>query len=516
MKVITHYNAILVGGGIMSSTLAVLLKELDPGFKIKIIEKLSSGTQESTGGLNNAGTGHQGFCELNYTPMDENGNVDISKAIKVCESFEKSKQFWSFLKETGKINGDFIHCVPHVSLVHGKEDVEFLKKRYETMKQVCLFNGMEFSEDINVIKEWIPLASNGRNESEPIAATRMKRGTDINFGHLSSQLLESLNGIDIEFNTKVTDLKKIGKLWFVTVDDTFTFTSDFIFLGAGGATLPLLQKSGIPEAKKYGGFPVSGQWLICENPEVVNKHHGKVYGKASIGAPPMSQPHLDTRYIDGKKVLLFGPYAGFSTKFLKSGSWLDLFKSINLKNIGTMLSAGARNIPLTKYLIKEIFRSKESKMNVLREYYPNANPDDWKLSVAGQRVQVIKNEDGKGVIEFGTEIVTSADGSLAALMGASPGASTSVKVILDVINQCFKSKLETEGWQEKIQKIIPSHGKPLHEDPEFFKEVEDYTTSQLGLREIGGMRYVKLLNVEPLKYEPTYVTKMIGLKNKNK
>jgi len=514
MRTIGHYNAILVGGGIMSSTLAVLLKQLEPNFKIKIFEKLSSGIQESTGGLNNAGTGHQGFCELNYTPIDENGNVDITKAIKVCESFEKSKQFWSFLKDTNKINGEFIHSVPHISLVHGEEDVKFLKKRYEAMKQNCLFKEMEFSDDINVIKQWIPLAADGRDESQPIAATRMKRGTDINFGSLSSQMLNSLGGVDKEFDTKVTDLKKVGNLWFVTVDDLFTYTADFVFLGAGGATLPLLQKSGIPEAKQYGGFPVSGQWLICDNPEIVNQHHAKVYGKASIGAPPMSVPHLDTRYINGKKVLLFGPYAGFSTKFLKSGSWLDLFKSINLKNIGTMLSAGARNIPLTKYLIKEIFRSKESKMNVLREYYPKANPKDWKLSIAGQRVQVIKNEDGKGVIEFGTEIVTSADGSLAALLGASPGASTSVKVVLDIIDKCFKSELQNRGWKEKIQNLIPSHGKPLHEEPLFYQEIEDYTSKTLGLYKGNGMRYMSLLKNEPMKYEPKNLIKLINIKKK--
>lgn len=479
MKVITHYNAILVGGGIMSSTLAVLLKELDPSLKIKIIEKLSSGTQESTGGLNNAGTGHQGFCELNYTPIDENGNVDISKAIKVCESFEKSKQFWSFLKETGKINGDFIHCVPHISLVHGKEDVEYLRKRYEAMKQVCLFSGMEFSEDINVIKEWIPLASNGRNESEPIAATRMKRGTDINFGHLSSQLLESLNGIDIEFNTKVTDLKKVGKLWFVTVDDAFTFTSDFVFLGAGGATLPLLQKSGIPEAKKYGGFPVSGQWLICENPEVVNQHHAKVYGKASIGAPPMSQPHLDTRYIDGKKVLLFGPYAAFSTKFLKTGHWTDFFNSINMTNVFIILSAGVRNLGLSKYLLNEVLKTANGRFKTLLEYFPNANIKDWKLLSAGQRVQVIKTDNGMPTIEFGTEIVTSADGSLAALLGASPGASVSVHVMLKVIESCFKHKL-TE-WNPKIEKMIPSHSILLSENEQEFKSIEKEINKNLGL-----------------------------------
>lgn len=477
-----HYDVILVGGGIMSSTLAALLKLLSPKLKIKIIEKNSTGIQESSGALNNAGTGHQGFCELNYTPMNEDGTIDIKKAIKVCESFEKSKQFWSHLATMGRIGKNFIHSVPHISLVHGAEDVEYLRKRYEAMKEICLFHDMEFTDDFDTVTEWIPLATKGRDRSTPIAATRMKRGTDINFGELAINMISRKDyGIVKLMDTGVTKIQKGKRLWFVTTEDTQTFTADFVFIGAGGATLPLLQGTGIPEANIYGGFPVSGQWLICDNPEVVRQHHAKVYGKPSIGAPPMSVPHLDKRYIDGKEVLLFGPYAGFSTKFLKGGSWMDMFKSINRKNLWTILSAGIKNIPLTKYLIKEIFRSKSSKFKVLQGYYPEARPEDWRLSVAGQRVQVIKNEDGNGLIEFGTEIVTSQDGSLAALLGASPGASTSVKVAIDIVEKCFKNQLDKEGWRETLNQIIPSHGKPLHEDPEFFAEIEETTANALGL-----------------------------------
>lgn len=508
-----HYNAILVGGGIMSSTLAVLLKELDSSFKIKIIEKNHMNLLESSGAMNNAGTGHQGFCELNYTPLDEDGNVDITKAIKVCESFEKSKQFWSYLKTLNKVGTDFIHSVPHISIVHGKEDVEFLRKRFVAMKNNCLFSDMEFSDNFEVIESWAPLLTKGRDKSQPIAATIMRKGTDINFGALTEYMLWLNSGrIDIEHEKKITNLKKSGSIWYVTSDDGEINTADFVFIGAGGAALTLLQKSGIPEAYKYGGFPVSGQWLVCENPEVVKQHNAKVYGKPSIGAPPMSVPHLDKRHINGKEVLLFGPYAGFSTKFLKSGSWLDLFKSITFRNIGTMLSAGARNIPLTKYLIKEIFRSKKSKFNMLKEYYPEARPEDWKLSIAGQRVQTIKNVDGKGVIEFGTEIVTSSDGTLAALLGASPGASTSVKVMLDVIEKCFKDRMPQ--WKEKLNQMIPSHSKPLHEDPLFYQEIEDYTASKLDLYKGGSVRYMSLKDSDPMKYEPTYVTKVINLKKK--
>lgn len=507
-----HYDAILVGGGIMSSTLAVLLNELDPTLRILVIEKNKTNIEESTGGMNNAGTGHQGFCELNYTPMDEDGNIDIKKAIKVCESFEKSKQLWSYLKDKGHIGQEFINSVPHMSVVHGQENVNFLKKRYTELKKVCLFSEMEFSEDFDEISTWAPLITKGRDKFIPIAATRMKRGTDIDFGQLASDILWRIPNVDVLSNQMVIDINRSNKIWFVRTSNKQIFTSDFVFIGAGGATLPLLQKTEIPEASQYGGFPVSGQWLVCDNPEVVKLHKAKVYGKPSIGAPPMSVPHLDTRYVDGKKVLLFGPYAGFSTKFLKGGSWLDLVKSITLKNIGTMLSAGARNIPLTKYLIKEIFRSKKGKFDMLKEYYPEARPEDWKLSIAGQRVQVIKNVDGKGTIEFGTEIVTSADGTLAALLGASPGASTSVKVMIDIIEKCFKEKMPQ--WKAKLDEMIPSHSKPLHEDPLFYQEIEDYTSKTLGLYKGNGMRYMSLLNNEPMKYEPEYLIKIARITKK--
>jgi len=260
-------------------------------------------------------------------------------------------------------------------------------------------------------------------------------------------------------------------------------TAKFVFIGGGGGSLPLLQKTGIPESKHIGGFPVSGLFMVCNNPEVVEQHHGKVYGKAKVGAPPMSVPHLDTRYIGGRKALLFGPFAGFSPKFLKTGSNMDLITSVKPDNVITMLAAGVKEMALTKYLIEQLMLSHEKRMEELREFIPNAKSEDWDTVVAGQRVQVIKDTEagGKGTLQFGTEVVSAADGSIAALLGASPGASTAVHVMLEVMEKCFPERMFE--WKSKINEMIPSYGVSLVENPELFQEIHSSTAQTLGLEE---------------------------------
>lgn len=486
-KEVHKSDVLLIGAGIMSATLGSLIKAMHPDYKIQVIERGEICGTESSNAYNNAGTGHAGFCELNYTPVF-NGEVDVYKAVKVNESFEKSKQFWAYLVKNGHIENDFIHTVPHISFVHGVDNLDGFDSRYQAMKKFCLFEDIEYTTDRNVIERWAPLLIEGR-KAEPLAATRVIRGTDINFFRLTNMLMAYIQkgNAQTSYKEEVIKLEKENGLWNVTTRNTKTkeekyYSSKFVFIGAGGASLSLLQKSGIPEAKGYGGFPVSGEWLICDNPEIVEKHEAKVYGKSSIkNAPPMSVPHLDLRYINGKKVLLFGPYAGFSTKFLKNGSWLDLFRSIKLGNIKTMLSAALNNFGLTKYLVKEVMKSDEDKFQMLLDYYPQAKREDWKKSIAGQRVQVIKMEEGKGVVEFGTEIVTSEDGSLAALLGASPGASTSVKIMMDVLQKCFYQNKHPDVWKENIGKIIPVHQHPLHMNENLFYKLEEETSEILGL-----------------------------------
>ncbi|TWF45392.1 malate dehydrogenase (quinone) [Chitinophaga polysaccharea] len=492
----TGPDVVLIGAGIMSATLGMLLKELEPGLTIAIFERLDVAAAESSDAWNNAGTGHSAFCELNYTPQKQDGSVDIKKAVNIAEQFEVSRQFWSYLVENNIISNphNFIQSIPHMSFVWGEDNVDYLKKRFKALQQCHLFKSMEYTEDQEKLKSWIPLVMEGRDPSQKVAATRMEIGTDVNFGALSRALfnhLEKLEGVTLHFNHDVRDLKKADDgSWVIKVKnretrDKQTIQTKFVFIGAGGGSLPLLEKSDIPEGKGFGGFPVSGQWLRCNNPEIIEQHRAKVYGKASVGAPPMSVPHLDTRMIDGQKALLFGPYAGFSTKFLKNGSFMDLPLSIKANNIRPMVSAGLDNIPLTKYLIAQVRQKPEDRLEALREYFPEAKMEDWELEIAGQRVQVIKKDpEHGGILEFGTEVVSAADGSIAALLGASPGASTAVSIMLNLLKRCFKEDVETEAWQVKLKKMIPSYGQSLLNNPAMVDELRTWTTQVLELREM--------------------------------
>lgn len=489
----TESDVVLIGAGIMSATLGLLLKELNPKCTIEILERLDSAAQESSDAMNNAGTGHSAFCELNYTP-EKNGVVNISKALDICEQFEETRQFWSYLVNKNIIQTpkSFVNTVPHMSFVWGDDNVRFLKNRYEALKKTPLFDAMEYSEDAATIEKWAPLIMNGRKAGEKVAATHMNLGTDVNFGELTRRMIKhqvNQEGVSVTFNTEVYNLKRTndGK-WTVFIKDLKTGTkrkivSKFVFIGAGGASILLLEKSGIPEGKAYGGFPVSGQWLVCEDEKLAEQHFAKVYGLASVGAPPMSVPHLDTRYINGKKTLLFGPYAGFSTKFLKTGSYCDLFKSISTGNIGTMVGAGLDNMDLTKYLISEVMASENKKVDALKNYFPNAKKENWRLEIAGQRVQTMKrNKEGKAELAFGTEVVNAADGSLAVLLGASPGASTTVTIMLKLIEKCFPNEFKTAEWQAKFKEMIPSFGLKLNDHPELLKELRAETSKTLELK----------------------------------
>jgi malate dehydrogenase (quinone) len=492
-QMIHHADVVLIGAGIMSATLAAMLKELDPDLSIMVLERLDVLAGESSDAWNNAGTGHSALCELNYTPEKEDGTIDCKKAIKIFESFEESKQFWSYLVESNLVPEPkkFIRTVPHISFVRGDKDVEYLSNRHKAMTRYHFFNEMEFTDSQEAIRSWIPLVMEGRDPSEKVAATRVMSGTDVNFGALTRKIFEYLwlqFGTRIHLAHEVNDLKKMEDgSWSVEVKNLTTkkkkeIRAKFVFIGAGGGSLPLLEKSDIPEGRGYGGFPVSGQWLRCTNPAIIEKHDAKVYGKAAVGAPPMSVPHLDTRMIDGKKALLFGPYAGFSTRFLKNGSLLDLPSSIKFDNIIPMIQSGLDNIDLTKYLISQVTQSEDDRIDALQQYFPSAEKKDWELEIAGQRVQVIKKDpEHGGVLEFGTEIVTAADGSLAALLGASPGASTAVSIMLELLEKCFPEKLAEETWQNKIRKMIPSYRLSLLENESLYNEITDRSTRVLQL-----------------------------------
>ncbi len=459
-------DVVLIGAGIMSATLGSLLRKLEPGLRIAIFERLDRAAAESSDAWNNAGTGHAGYCELNYTPQARDGAVDCAKAIRIAAQFERSLAYWRSLVACGDLPeaSSFVRRVPHVSFVWGDADVAFLAARHAKLQESALFSGMELTRDAAQIAEWVPLVMEGRSRAVPVAATRMADGTDVNFGALTREMVASLArqpGVDVHLSHEVDGLRRDGASWCVDVRDVATghertVRARFVFIGAGGYSLSLLERSGIPEAEGYGAFPVSGQWLRCTDRAVIARHHAKVYGRAEVGAPPMSVPHLDSRWIDGERELLFGPYAGFTTKFLKKGSWLDLLSSIGVSNVGPVMSAGIENFDLTRYLVGQAMLSVDERISLLRRYYPAAAADDWAVQVAGLRVQIIKRaRDGLGELKFGTEVVTSADGSIAALLGASPGASTAVAIMLELLERCFASRWREPAWRSRLEAVLP-------------------------------------------------------------
>jgi len=485
----------LIGAGIMSATCATLLKELDPTLSMTIFERLEDCALESSDGWNNAGTGHAANCELNYTPMAEDGTVDISKALEVNVEFDLSRQLWTHLIRSGAIKdpSTFIQSCPHMSFVVGDDDLVFLRKRYAAMSAHHCYEGMEYTEDSDEIARWAPLVIEGRAEIEPVAATRMITGADVDYGaltHLMIAHFASHEGCSIHYRHEVIDLTREGAGWRIDVTDettgeTVSTTAKFVFIGAGGRALTLIQKSEIPEAKGYGGFPVSGIWLRCDNPEVAHRHHVKVYGKAAHGSPPMSVPHLDMRVVGGQHSILFGPYAGFSTKFLKEGSYLDMFKTVRAANIGPLLDVAAHSFQLEEYLVGQVVQTPHEKFETLQAFYPQAKRDDWKEAVAGQRVQIIKPDgDGGGTLQFGTELLADSEKSIVALLGASPGASTAAFIALELLQKCFADKLTEDAWLPKLKEIIPTYGIDLKADAEACRKARADTAPVLGLRTV--------------------------------
>ncbi|MEZ4335489.1 MAG: malate dehydrogenase (quinone) [Sandaracinaceae bacterium] len=485
-------DVVLIGAGVMSATLGTLLHALEPGLTIRIFERLDRTAAESSDAWNNAGTGHSGFCELNYTPPAPDGSVDVAKAIRIAEQYELSKQLWASLVESGELPDAraFVRTIPHMSFVWGEDDVAFLRRRHAALSASPLFEGMARSEDPGELAAWIPLMMEGR-ATRPVAATRMAIGNDVNFGALTRGLVERLarrDHVKLNLGHEVRDFERGDDgVWNIEVHDleadtTWTEHARFVFIGAGGMSMPLLEATGIPEADGYGAFPVSGQWLRCTNRDVIERHAAKVYGQAQVGAPPMSVPHLDTRWVDGERELLFGPYAGFSTKFLKRGSYLDLFKSLAFDNLGPMLGAGIDNLDLTRYLVGQALMSSDERVAILRRFVPDASEADWEHKIAGQRVQIIaKDASGRGVLKFGTEVVTSADGTVAALLGASPGASTAVAIMVDLLSRCFADRFQSDAWQRRLRELLPSFGRSLHEDPALCREVRARSEALLEL-----------------------------------
>lgn len=457
----------LVGGGIMSATLAILLSHLDPTASIHVYERLPDVADESSNPWRNAGTGHAALCELNYTPQLPDGSVSIDKAIAVNRQFHVSRELWSHLASQGDlVNLDScVSAVPHMTFVEGAEGVTYLRKRFDALREHPNFADLEFTDDHDVISEWAPLVAEGRSPKQAVAATRSLSGTDVDFGALTRQLLDAAQerGVVVRSGMEVRKIRRRRDGWRLTIRDRSwqtigepaTVQAGFVFVGAGGGALRLLQSARIPEVRGYGGFPIAGQFLRTFDEDLVTRHHAKVYGRAAVGAPPMSVPHLDARVIDGRTSLMFGPFAGFSLKFLVHGSILDSLRTIRPHNLWPMLAVAKDNLPLVGYLIKELIASPAARLRTMRQMFPEAKKADWTLINAGQRVQIIKpHPERGGTLEFGTEVIASSDGAIAGLLGASPGASTAAYAMSSLLVDCFGD--DHPEWVEQLHAMMPS------------------------------------------------------------
>ncbi len=463
-------DVLVIGAGIIGSTTASLLAELEPDWDIQVVDALDEAGLESSYGWNNAGTGHAGLCEFNYTPAAADGTVDPASALKIHEQFLVSAQYWARMAASGRVGnpGDFIRSVPHCSYAHTEEWVEFLKARHTALSAHALFADMEFSADPATLKSWLPAMFQGRADFTGLAATRSALGTDVDYGILSQRLLADAqnHGASVRLGVKVKQLKRLPSgHWRVLLSTGQVITAGFVFAAAGGGTLPLLQQAGIGETSEMGGFPISGQFLRTANPELVARHRAKAYSHPAPGAPPLSVPHLDLRVMDGKEYLMFGPFGAFSPRFMKSGKLWDLPGSVTSKNLTTLLGAAKNGTEMLRFFIGELLRTSASRIRDLKVFLPEVNPDDWELITAGQRVQVAKQVEGRGLIAgFGTEVVLNSEKTLAAVLGASPGASASVSVVLDLLAESFPRRIDS--WLQELREQMPHFSDTLNESPE--------------------------------------------------
>ncbi|CAM3286554.1 malate dehydrogenase (quinone) [Paracoccus nototheniae] len=490
----------IIGGGIMGATLGAMLGQLQPGFRMAMFERLDAPALESSGVWHNAGTGHSALCEPNYTPIRD-GRMVIDNAVRINEQFQVTRQFLASMVRLGEMGAprSFLNSVPHMGFGIGAENVDFQRQRHEALTANPLFAGMEYSADAGRIAEWAPLLTEGREAAQPIAATWHPLGTDANWGEVTRQLVASYIAKDanrLHLNTEVEDIaRNADGSWRITFratnGDTAARAIDatHVFNGAGGAALLMLQKSGIPESRLYGGFPVGGSFLTHEDPAIADRHLSKAYGRAAAGSPPMSVPHLDTRYVDGVRKLAFGPFATFSTNFLMQDSFTGLFRSMNTANLRPMMDVGIDDFGLVTYLAGQVVQTQSSRIDQVREYFPDAPSEGWTLTQAGQRVQIIKRtETGGGSLQFGTELVTSQDGSFVSLLGASPGASTAPSIMLDALQRMFPDRFASAAWQNRLRDLVPSFGTALADDPRQLANAWAYSTEMLALRRPEDLR----------------------------
>ncbi|KZX75231.1 malate:quinone oxidoreductase [Oleiphilus sp. HI0009] len=483
-------DVVIIGAGIMGVTFAHIAKTVDPKLNITILERLDQAAGSNSSVFNNAGTGHEANCELNYTPVDEEV-ISVEKALDIHAQFNVAKQYWANLVKNGIIKDpeSFIHPTKHCTLVN-EDSINLLHMRYKEMASHHFFDEMKLSEDFDEIQSWIPLTMEGRSRHQKMAATRVDHGTDVNFESITKQLaqhMENEQSADIQYNTHVKRVHKSPSgSWLIECEQNGVakqVRADKLFVGAGGGAFPILKASHLPAGRRFSGFPVGGRFLAAEiDKEVAQSYGAKTYGKAAVGAPPMSVPHLDLRVADGKYYLLFGPFATFSPILEKGRGIVEFIRMVHLHDIPNLLNVAREHFPLVTYLFKETFKGESAMLKTLDEFAPGlSNKFNWKVVQAGQRVQIIKDGD----LQMGTEIVTSEDLSYGTLLGASPGASVSPEVMLRCVKTLFPKIVKKEAAQERLKTLFDETDVDvLIEDADKYREIRNSADKILGIREI--------------------------------
>lgn len=477
---------VIVGAGIMGVTFATLARELDPNLDITLIERLPGPAMSNSGVFNNAGTGHEANCELNYTPVDED-EIALDKALHIHAQFNVAKQFWAYLVKQGIVKNpaSFIHATKHCTLV-AEDSIGMLRLRFEEMSKHHFFGNMSFSESREEIQSWIPYTMEQRSETERMAATKIEGGTDVNFQAVTEDMVRYLghHQVKLDFNTHVKRVHKSPTgTWLVEASKDgapVQYKADKLFVGAGGGAFPLLKKSHLPCRSRFAGFPVGGRFLVAEIDEQAARYYNaKTYGKAKVGAPPMSVPHLDLRAANGRHYLLFGPFATFMPVLEKGRGFVEYVRSMRLHDLPNLLNVALEHFPLVKYLVSETFKGKESMFTELENFAPGIRKKfEWKIVQAGQRVQIIKDGD----LQMGTEVIVSEDLSYGTLLGASPGASVSPEVMLRTLEKMIPELFESEASQEKLKEIfVTTDLKQLITKPEVYLDAKAYANKWLNI-----------------------------------
>ena len=485
-------DVVLIGGGIMSATLAALLEVVAPQWSITVFESAAGRRRRELARLEQRrhrprrpvraelharrarrpGGPGQGRHDQRAVPglppvLVAPGRAGLTGAPK-----------------------EFINPVPHVSFVTGEDGRAYMRARHEALAAQPLFDGLEYSDDPAELAEWTPLMMAGRDPRQLVAATRSAAGTDVNFGALTRMLLEDAadRGVAVHCQPARHEPRPArptaagrSPCRDTVTGERRTVRRPVRLRRRRRRRAAAAAEGGHPGDRRASAASRSAASSCAPAPPSWSQHQAKVYGQAAVGAPPMSVPHLDPRVIDGDHSLMFGPYAGFSPKFLKAGSMFDLPRSVKPNNLGSMLGVARTELALTRYLVNELLQSGADRHQTLRAFVPDGRrarlgDDHRRPARPGHQAGPGDRPRRAPVRHRGRRRRRRHDRRPARRL---PGASTAVSAMLDLLERCFPDRMP--AWRPALQEAIPSYGRSLADDPALLAEVRASTMQTLEL-----------------------------------